>query len=260
MSSRATAIPAPKDSRSKSFSAVAVGGRSPQLVTPTSTPPNLHHNTSFAESRLQQLLMNCEAGTHSFHRGEGDDFDPSHHHHASAIAGPSGSAAAGDMRRKSFAAGEPIPGQKANRRPSFLSSLSLSRPFGFTPSQPTSPAVHPSRPAGLAMTSSSPSSMASSPVTEQSEMHRAKSTPPQPPQLQPLQTTEQPQQQQQTDPAGAVGMQRSRTAPNTPVKVAGFRSTAGTGSFSMSTVPQAQMQEEKRHFDPSREPRLLGLL
>jgi hypothetical protein len=81
--------------RSKSFS---TPGHSPQLVTPINTPPH----PSFAEQRLQQLLMNCEAGTHSFHRDDGDDYTPSG---PSAIAGPV-AGVAGDMRRKSFAGGE----------------------------------------------------------------------------------------------------------------------------------------------------------
>lgn len=48
-------------------------------------------------------------------------------------------------------------------------------------------------------------------------------------------------------------MQRSKTAPNTHVKVAGFK----TGEFNMTaSIPPL----EKRHFDPGREPKLLGLL
>lgn len=146
-----------------------------------------------------------------------------------------------------------LPGKQTGRRPSFLSSLSLSRPFSFTPSQPSSPATHPHLPAGLSMTSSSsPNSIASSPVTQESEFHRAKSTPPQPPQLKPLQTK--PANTDDND-VGAIGMQRSKTAPNAPVKVAGFKS----GGFSMTANVQ-QQAEERRHFDPSREPKLLGLL
>jgi hypothetical protein len=80
--------------RSKSFSTPA---HSPQLITPNNTPPH----SSFAEQRLQQLLMNCEAGTHSFHRDDGDDYTPS-----GSVPGPVLAAVAGDMRRKSFAGGE----------------------------------------------------------------------------------------------------------------------------------------------------------
>ena len=80
-------------SRSKSFSTPA---HSPQLITPNNTPPH----SSFAEQRLQQLLMNCEAGTHSFHRDDGDDYTP-----RGSVPGPV-AAVAGDMRRKSFAGGE----------------------------------------------------------------------------------------------------------------------------------------------------------
>lgn len=78
--------------RSKSFSTPA---HSPQLVTPISTPPH----PSFAEQRLQQMLRNCEAGTHSFHRDDEDDYTP---------GSPSGPMAGqvSDMRRKSFAGGE----------------------------------------------------------------------------------------------------------------------------------------------------------
>jgi len=79
--------------RSKSFSTPA---HSPQLITPNNTPPH----SSFAEQRLQQLLMNCEAGTHSFHRDDGDDYTP-----RGSVPGPV-AVVAGDMRRKSFAGGE----------------------------------------------------------------------------------------------------------------------------------------------------------
>lgn len=121
----ATAIPS---NRSKSFSTPA---HSPQLMTPTSTPPALaghyhHHHgpPSFAEQRLQQLLMNCEAGTHSFQRGDGDDYGPAgrqpNHGGGGSVPGPSAGsssssgsgsgsgtgAASGELRRKSFAAGE----------------------------------------------------------------------------------------------------------------------------------------------------------
>ena len=43
----------------------------PDLQTPNSTPPSAI-SSSFFESRLAQLLANCEAGTHSFPRDEMD--------------------------------------------------------------------------------------------------------------------------------------------------------------------------------------------
>ena len=99
-------------------------------MTPNSTPPALagqhyhHHHgpPSFAEQRLQQLLMNCEAGTHSFQRGVGDDYGHSgrqaSHGNGGSVPGPSAGSsiasgsgsgsgnASGELRRKSFAAGE----------------------------------------------------------------------------------------------------------------------------------------------------------
>jgi len=139
--------------------------------------------------------------------------------------------------------------QRPGRRPSFLSSLSLSRPFSFTPSQPSSPATqashHHNLPSGLSMTSSHPNSIASSP-TVGNGIDRAQSTPPH---LQP-----QAIQVQNTKPdemAGtAMSMQRSKTQP--PVKVHGFNH-----GFGLTSVQPA---EERRHFDPGREPKLLGLL
>ena len=55
--------------------------------------------------------MNCEAGTHSFQRGEGDDYGPSSRQASGSgvsgsVPGPSAGGASGDLRRKSFAAGE----------------------------------------------------------------------------------------------------------------------------------------------------------
>lgn len=90
--SKTSATEISTSTRSKSFSTPA---HSPQLVTPISTPPV----PSFAEQRLQQMLRNCEAGTHSFHRDDEDDYVP---------GGPSGAMAGqvSDMRRKSFAGGE----------------------------------------------------------------------------------------------------------------------------------------------------------
>jgi hypothetical protein len=88
--------------------------------------------------------------------------------------------------------------------------------------------------------------MASSPVVA-NEIDRAKSTPPHP---LPLQT----QLQSKPDEiAPAMHMQRSKTQPNTPVKVHGFN----YAGFGMTNVQPA---EERRHFDPGREPKLLGLL
>jgi hypothetical protein len=237
--------------RSKSFSTPA---HSPQLITPNNTPPH----SSFAEQRLQQLLMNCEAGTHSFHRDDGDDYTPS-----GSVPGPVLAAVAGDMRRKSFAGGEgvfhplfhlaqadmlAVGQQRPGRRPSFLSSLSLSRPFSFTPSQPSSPATQPSHhhnlPSGLSMTSSHPNSIASSP-TVGNEIDRAQSTPPHL-QHQALQQKAKPEEMAGT----AMSMQRSKTQP--PTKVHGFNH-----GFGLTSVQPA---EERRHFDPGREPKLLGLL
>ena len=88
--------------------------------------------------------------------------------------------------------------------------------------------------------------MASSPVVG-NDIDRAKSTPPHPLplQAQPKAISE--------EVAPAMHMQRSKTQPNTPVKVNGFN----YAGFGMTNVQPA---EERRHFDPGREPKLLGLL
>jgi len=84
------------------------------------------------------------------------------------------------------------------------------------------------------------------------EIDRAKSTPPH---LQP-QALQAQQAKTEIAPVGpAMQMQRSKTQPhpNTPVKVHGFNHAG----FGMTNVQPA---EERRHFDPGREPKLLGLL
>lgn len=54
--------------------------------------------------------MNCEAGTHSFHRDDGDDYTPRGPGAIGPVgagSGPGvGQGAVNDMRRKSFAGGE----------------------------------------------------------------------------------------------------------------------------------------------------------
>lgn len=101
------------------------------------------------------------------------------------------------------------------------------------------------------MTSSGANSIASSPVIGAHDIDRAKSTPPhlQPQQAQPLLKVE------NEIAAPGMHMQRSKTQPGTPVKVSGF----STG-FGFGMTAGVQPQEERRHFDPGREPKLLGLL
>jgi hypothetical protein len=94
--------------------------------------------------------------------------------------------------------------------------------------------------------------MASSPVVSAADIDRAKSTPPQPPILQTQSAQLVPKQQENEL---AIGMQRSKTQPNTPVKVHGFN-FAGFGMTNANVEPP----KERRHFDPGREPKLLGLL
>jgi hypothetical protein len=107
------------------------------------------------------------------------------------------------------------------------------------------------------MTTSSPNSIASSPVTTGREIDRAQSTPPHlQQQVQPQPTPLQSQSKSKSDnEVAAAAMQRSKTQPNPPVKVSGF--SAGFGFGMTATV---QPLEERRHFDPGREPKLLGLL
>ena len=64
--------------------------------------------------------MNCEAGTHSFHRDDGDDYTPRGPGAIGPVgAGPGpgvGQGAVNDMRRKSFAGGEGMTSHRDRRR------------------------------------------------------------------------------------------------------------------------------------------------
>jgi len=192
-----------------------------------------HHNhnfpPTFSEARLAQLLANFDHGTHSFDRAERET---------------------PEERRMSFGDSEFIaralspsrslipvlPPHPAHRRPSFLSGLSLTRPgFGFssTPSSGTSTPTSGSHPkdnllASLAMTSADPTTTESEPVT------RPKSTP----------IVSHMQQAKQDRAEPPTYLQRSQTAPQ---DVAGMGYSHGH-------------DEKPRHFDPSKEPRLLGIL
>ncbi|CAD6590838.1 MAG: hypothetical protein TREMPRED_005898 [Tremellales sp. Tagirdzhanova-0007] len=135
-----------------------------------------------------------------------------------------------EERRTSFSC-ETRPTPPPPRRPSFLANL---RPV-FAMSQPNSGA---SSPAHSPVTSSHPHlphSLAMTPSYSKERQIRANS----------MSTVPQPAEHK---------IQRSNTFSATPGKVAGF----AKGKAKDDII--ARSGEEKRHFDPSREPKLLGLL
>ncbi|OCF39466.1 hypothetical protein I317_06739 [Kwoniella heveanensis CBS 569] len=246
------------------------------LLTPGGTPPpntaGIPHGRTQShgaggcdpavEARLKLLLANFDSGTHSFCREERET---------------------PEERRMSFGSGSDVfPTPPSSRRPSFLSSLSLSRPFSFTSSASASPASSfPSTPvstshhnphqafhkelSNLHMTSTSSSSMG---VAD----HMAKAGPtssgvdfagPRPaiePNSQVQSSPNVPISQQIKERGTEDGllpsmMNRSKTTSQLPVKQSGFVPPP----VSASPPLHAQI-DGKRHFDPSREPKLLGLL
>ncbi|WVW83212.1 hypothetical protein I302_105230 [Kwoniella bestiolae CBS 10118] len=225
-------IPTTNKPRQLSLSNAHIDSNS-ALLTPNGTPPHTahgHDHTHF-NSRLQQLLSNFESGTHSFDRDERES---------------------PEERRMSFGNGSDVfPTPPSSRRPSFLSSLSLSRPFAFTPTASSSPISSSHQKdqtfANLQMTSSARPNLERENQIQSSPNlvgHYEKEEGNLPKQL-----------------------NRSKTTPHiggntsTTQKQSGFepihksKSDLGHGSANGGGGVG-----EKRHFDPSREPKLLGLL
>lgn len=214
---------------------------SPQLVTPAGTPPAYSlppFPPTFSEARLSQLLANFDHGTHTFDRAERETPDERR------VSFGDGEFISG-MFRLNEAHGSAFPPQHAmamSGRPRFLSSLSLTRPgFGFSSAASSGT----STPTLTTPISSSqpkdhffPGQMAKPQATIYEEpMSRPQSTP--------LQS-----QSHQDTSITPVEMQRSNTAPQ---KVTGF-ANQGIEKHSFGH------HEGHRHFDPSKEPRLLGIL
>jgi len=205
---------------------------SPRLVTPSGSPPTMTAQgfpPTFSEARLAQLLSRFDDGTHIFDREERETLED---------------------RRMSFNDGEQpslswrlfltavLPPHPAQRRPSFLSGLSLTRPgFGFS-SGPSSGASTPISAAPKDNVTSS-LAMTSTATAEPELISRPKSTP--------LVAQQQQSKQHRPDPH----FMRSNTVP----QKGGF-----TFHGTQTQVHYPAPHEEHRHFDPSKEPRLLGLL
>ncbi|KAK8869906.1 hypothetical protein IAR55_000474 [Kwoniella newhampshirensis] len=219
---------------------------SPHLLTPSGTPPACDPAT---ESRLHQLLAHFDAGTHQFCHEDRETPD--------------------ERRMSVGSASDVFPTPPSSRRPSFLSSLSLSRPFSFTPSTPPTP-LSASHPAGLGMTPSGPNEspkrptkpegVQSSPAIPSSELTNSFSL---------ENAIDEPSSGPHTT------MTRSKTVSHMqqpltalPIKQNGFvLSKLGDGHREFNPRGHGPVgrksfgaEDGKRHFDPSRDPKLLGLL
>jgi hypothetical protein len=233
---------------------------SPELVTPTNTPPTMsmththhahpHHNPilglqpSNADHR-QHLLAIFSSGTHAFCQEDRGGSEPVE-------------------RRKSFAEGKLAlrlhlddqsdnylahPNPPGSRRTSFLSGLTLSRPFVFAsqPSSGTSTPTSTSYPKDNYLPTSSNSTVQS--LLSQDTVGSPSSDG--------ASRTQQPARSQTMPlPLGKPLTQTDNQA-GAKSRVAGFSGSNGNGAGAVSRFVQA---DDRRHFDPSREPRLLGLL
>ncbi|WWC61236.1 uncharacterized protein I303_103817 [Kwoniella dejecticola CBS 10117] len=230
------------------------------LYTPGGTPPltaGHEHSHGHFETRLQQLLSNFESGTHSFDRAERET---------------------PEERRMSFGS-DVFPTPPSSRRPSFLSSLGITRPFAFTPTTPSSPSSTPLStshndkfPSNLHMTSASPSSSSSRPALEKNiHGYNTQSTPNVP--HYEKEEGQLPASMSRSKTTSHLLHQQPHPLPQQTKKQNGFinqKDAKGSGQGQGQGPPymghgagngglQAQAQE-RRHFDPSREPKLLGLL
>ncbi|WVF72294.1 hypothetical protein IAT40_007107 [Kwoniella sp. CBS 6097] len=256
------------------------------LLTPSGTPPphtaGIPHGRAqshgagvgaggcdpIVEARMKLLLANFESGTHSFCREERET---------------------PEERRMSFGSGSDVfPTPPSSRRPSFLSSLSLSRPFSFTssasaspassfPSTPVSSSSHHHNPhqafhkelSNLHMTSTTSSPMGVSDHMHASPTGTASNGVAARPAIEPISHAQVqsspnvPISQQIKDKGTEEGllpsMNRSKTTSQLlPVKQSGFVPPP-VAAAGVSPPLHAHI-DGKRHFDPSREPKLLGLL
>ncbi|ORX39770.1 hypothetical protein BD324DRAFT_233497 [Kockovaella imperatae] len=258
----------------------SVSAATSQINTPNATPPTSGPYlpwTAFTEGRLQQLLAHFDSGTHEFDRADretpfekrmswSEDFPntPSQHQSQSS----------------------------SSRRPSFLSSLSLTR-FGAVPQPSSNPAsgnntpahtpvtsTHPNLPSSLQMTNTvAPSSSSPSPTADpiqrpHSTPNMSSSTAPTDSVIESLKRTSPvasaPGDQHAPAPAPTMMMQRSNTLPGNKTQGAlGFsflqrKASIGQGLGAKPLMAGLETidlnQEPQRHFDPSKEPRLHGLL
>ncbi|WVO21902.1 uncharacterized protein IAS62_003222 [Cryptococcus decagattii] len=229
---------------------------SPDLITPVGTPPSGAENSydTAMESRLHQFMSSFDAGTHSFDREERES---------------------PEERRMSFGSSDALPTPPSSRRPSFLSSLGI-RPFTFVSSSPSTSSAtlsgfQPKDAFGNAMNlgmmpisgpdGGDPSStqnrphlgrdMKSTPNLHNSLFHHSDNV------------ERMDQALSGHLPNGA--MVRSKTTSQIN-KQSGFILGSAVNKSESPTLEhdsasrQVEREEEKRHFDPSKDPRLLGLL
>ncbi|WVQ78184.1 hypothetical protein IAT38_000267 [Cryptococcus sp. DSM 104549] len=227
------------------------------LMTPSGTPP---HCDPATESRLHQLLANFEAGTHQFCREERES--------------PAERRQSFGERRQSFGSNSDVfPTPPPSRRPSFLSGLAI-RPFtsaspssSSTPAQTPLSASHPKElfSHGFGMTPSDvplPASPAVRPGLGNPAQHKSTPILPHEPMDAPLSTNP---ASGPTPAATALpngGMARSKTTGHTPSKQSGFvlnKQLAGKAAAPGGLV-EKHGEDARRHFDPSRDPKLLGLI
>lgn len=230
---------------------------SPDLITPAGTPPSGADSSYGAamESRLHQFMSSFDAGTHSFDREERES---------------------PEERRMSFGSSDVFPTPPSSRRPSFLASLGI-RPFTLVSSSPSSSSatLSSSQPkdafgnaVNLGMTPASGSD-GDDPSSTQTRPHLGrdiKSTP-----NLAHSPTHHSDNMERMDQAlsGHLpngGMARSKTTGQIN-KQSGFilnsavsKGESATLGSSSASRQVGREKEEKRHFDPSRDPRLLGLI
>ncbi|WVQ71531.1 hypothetical protein IAR50_001070 [Cryptococcus sp. DSM 104548] len=246
-------------------------------ITPTGTPP-ADHPSHAVESRLTQLLAHFDAGTHSIDRADRET---------------------PEERRMSFGP-DTLPTPPPSRRPSILSSLGILpfSSLSPSPSVPSTPASSSRRESfnhglGFGMTPASSSavvdehddaraaghakkrslSMLDRTFPSGRDVHHLPPTSAHPE----LAVAQQPQTQAPalaptSGPGAGGGITRPKSTPHLPrSKQAGFEpappgealgvqaNVAGQGPPA-TTGGRRASESGKRHFDPSRDPRLLGLI
>ncbi|WWC69583.1 uncharacterized protein I206_103526 [Kwoniella pini CBS 10737] len=229
-------IPTSHKPRSLSITHAQIDSNS-ALLTPNGTPPHTagHEHNGHFESKLQKLLSNFESGTHSFDRAERET---------------------PEERRMSFGS-DIFPTPPSSRRPSFLTSLGISRPFAFTPT--TSSPI-----------SSTPTTISGSQLNDnkEKEFHSIISRPNLENEFNSKSTPNIPHyyNNNEKEEKGNLPISINRSKTTSQInqqtkKQNGFinQKEINHNNIMISNGDKIN-PNEKRHFDPSREPKLLGLL
>ncbi|WRT67024.1 uncharacterized protein IL334_003990 [Kwoniella shivajii] len=231
-----------------------------------SSPSHHLHHHQIENRLLHNLLAHFDCGTHSFDRDERET---------------------PEERRLSFTSNgnDPLPTPPSSRRPSFLSSLTLSRPsFGFTPnSNSNSVASSPISSTPLSASQvdkihNNHQQQSVRPGLENTLPHgnangngngigHAHSSPVIPLHLSEVNANAEgmsrgDNQQQGLLPQPSIN-RNNTTGQIIPIKQNGFIPNTNTNTNTTNKnrmIGNQLLIEEKRHFDPSREPKLLGLL